>query len=78
MTLSAAENGLGMCIESTLLVHDYLRQGKLVCPFGELAIEATAHHLAIPKSREGLHAVRTVVEWIRGFADFDGEDGAEG
>ena len=71
MTLGAAENGLGMCIESTVLVHDYLREGKLVCPFGELAIEATAHHLAVPKSREGLQGVRTVVEWIRGFADFD-------
>jgi LysR family glycine cleavage system transcriptional activator len=69
MTLSAAENGLGMCIESTVLVHDYLREGRLVCPFGELAIEATAHYLAVPKSREQLGAVRTVLEWIRGFVD---------
>jgi LysR family glycine cleavage system transcriptional activator len=68
MTLSAAENGLGMCIESTVLVHEYLQQGRLVCPFGELAIEATAHYLAVPKSRERLQAVGTVVDWIRGFA----------
>lgn len=73
MTLSAAENGLGMCIESTVLVHEYLRQGRLVCPFGELAVEATAHHLVVPKSRDGLQAVRTVVEWIRGFADFEAQ-----
>jgi LysR family glycine cleavage system transcriptional activator len=73
MTLSAAENGLGMCIESTVLVHEYLQEDRLVCPFGELAIEATAHHLAVPKSREGLQAVKTVAEWIRGFADFDGQ-----
>lgn len=69
MTLSAAENGLGMCIESTVLVHDYLREGRLVCPFGELAIEATAHFLAVPKSREQLGAVRTVLDWIRGFVE---------
>jgi LysR family glycine cleavage system transcriptional activator len=69
MTLSAAENGLGMCIESTVLVHDYLREGRLVCPFGELAIEATAHYLAVPKSREQLGAVRTVLDWIGGFVD---------
>ena len=69
MTLAAAENGLGMCIESTVLVHDYLREGRLVCPFGELAIEATAHYLAVPKSREGLGAVRTVLDWIGGFVD---------
>jgi LysR family glycine cleavage system transcriptional activator len=68
MTLSAAENGLGMCIESTVLVHEYLQQGRLVCPFGELAIEATAHYLAVPKSRERLQAVGTVVDWIRSFA----------
>ncbi|QBE66040.1 LysR substrate-binding domain-containing protein [Pseudoduganella lutea] len=67
MTLSAAENGLGMCIESTVLVQDYLRDGRLVCPFGELAIEARGHYLAVPKSREGLQAVRTVADWIRGF-----------
>ncbi|OON63404.1 hypothetical protein B0920_08475 [Massilia sp. KIM] len=71
MTLSAAENGLGMCIESTVLIHEYLEQGKLVCPFGELAIEATAHYLSVPKSKERLQAVGSVVEWIRGFADFD-------
>ncbi|QOL48445.1 LysR substrate-binding domain-containing protein [Massilia litorea] len=74
MTLSAAENGLGMCIESTVLVHDYLRDGRLVCPFGELAIEATAHYLAVPKSREGLGAVHTVLEWIRGFVDGEKSD----
>jgi LysR family glycine cleavage system transcriptional activator len=71
MTLSAAENGLGMCIESTVLVHDYLREGRLVCPFGELAIEATAHYLAVPRNREGLGAVRLVLDWVRGFVDDD-------
>jgi LysR family glycine cleavage system transcriptional activator len=69
MTLSAAENGLGMCIESTVLVQDYLQQGRLVCPFGELAIEATAHFISVPKGKEGLQAVGTVVDWIRGFVD---------
>lgn len=71
MTLSAAENGLGMCIESTVLIHEYVAQGRLVCPFGELAIEAQAHYLSVPKSKERLQAVSTVVEWIKGFADFD-------
>jgi LysR family glycine cleavage system transcriptional activator len=77
MTLSAAENGLGMCIESTVLVHEYLQQGRLVCPFGELAIEATAHYLAVPKSRERLQAVRTVLDWIGGFVDGGGANAAQ-
>jgi len=67
MTLNAAENGLGMCIESTVLVHERLRDGRLVCPFGELAIGATAHFLAVPRSKERLQAVMTVAAWIRGF-----------
>lgn len=60
-----------MSIESTVLIHEYLEQGRLVCPFGELAIEAQAHYLSVPKSKERLQAVGNVVEWIRGFADFD-------
>lgn len=69
MTLSAAENGLGMCIESSVLVQEYLRQGRLVSPFGECAIEATGHYMAVPKSKESLQAVKTVVDWVRGFME---------
>jgi LysR family glycine cleavage system transcriptional activator len=72
MTLSAAENGLGMCVESSVLVHDYLKEGRLVCPFGELAIEMTAHYIATPRTKEPLQAVQTVIGWIKGFADHDG------
>jgi LysR family glycine cleavage system transcriptional activator len=67
MTLNAAENGLGMCLESTVLVHEYLQKGLLVCPFGDMAIAATAHHLAVPKSKERLQSVHVVVDWIRSF-----------
>jgi LysR family glycine cleavage system transcriptional activator len=67
MTLSAAENGLGMCLESTVLVQEYLQQGKLLCPFGDMAIPIKAHHLAVPKSKERLQTVQVVLEWIRSF-----------
>jgi LysR family glycine cleavage system transcriptional activator len=67
MTLSAAENGLGMCLESTVLIDEHVRSGRLVCPFGDMSIPATAHHLAVPKSKEGLQSVQTVLEWIRGL-----------
>jgi LysR family glycine cleavage system transcriptional activator len=67
MTLSAAENGLGMCLESTVLVQEYLQQGKLLCPFGDMAIPIKAHHLVVPKSKERLQTVQIVLEWIRSF-----------
>lgn len=71
MTLSAAENGLGMCLESTVLVHEYVQQGRLVCPFGDMGIAATAHYLAVPKSKERLQTVQTVQDWIKGFVGKD-------
>ena len=67
MTLTAAENGLGMCLESTVLVREYLQQGRLVCPFGDMAIAARAHHLAVPKSKESLQSVQVVLDWIKSF-----------
>ena len=64
MTLSAAENGLGMCLESTVLVREYLQQGRLVLPFGDRGLPIRAHYLAVPKNKETLQTVQTVLQWI--------------
>ncbi|WP_194725480.1 LysR substrate-binding domain-containing protein [Noviherbaspirillum malthae] len=76
MTLSAAENGLGMCLESTVLIQEYVQQGRLVCPFGDVGIKATAHHIAVPKSKERLQTVQLVLDWIRSFLKADAQGGA--
>jgi LysR family glycine cleavage system transcriptional activator len=69
MTLNAAENGLGMCVESTVLVHEYLQQGRLVLPFGDMGLPVKAHYLAVPKSKETLETVQTVLRWINSWMD---------
>jgi LysR family glycine cleavage system transcriptional activator len=69
MTLNAAENGLGMCVESTVLVQDYLKQGRLILPFGDMALPVNAHYLAVPKSKEGLASVQKVLHWIRSWME---------
>lgn len=69
MTLNAAENGLGMCVESTVLVHDYLKSGRLIMPFGDLGLPAAAHHIAVPKSKEELESVGKVLRWIRSWME---------
>jgi LysR family glycine cleavage system transcriptional activator len=69
MTLNAAENGLGMCLESTVLVHEYVQQGRLILPFGEIGLPIKAHHLAVPKSKESLETVQTVLRWINAWRD---------
>ena len=67
MTLSAAENGLGMCVESTVLVRDYLQQGRLILPFGDMGLPIKAHYLAVPRSKERLESVQTVLAWINSW-----------
>jgi LysR family glycine cleavage system transcriptional activator len=65
MTLNAAGNGLGMCVESTVLVKEYLQQGRLVLPFGDMGLSIMAHYLAVPKCKERLGTVQTVLHWIK-------------
>jgi LysR family glycine cleavage system transcriptional activator len=74
MTLSASETGLGMCLESTVLLQEYLQQGRLICPFGDVSISMTAHFLSVPKSKERLQTVQIVLDWIKGFLGENGQD----
>lgn len=69
MTLNAAENGLGMCVESTVLVQEYLQQGRLVLPFGDMGLPVKAHYLAVPKSKERLETVQSALQWIGSWMD---------
>jgi LysR family glycine cleavage system transcriptional activator len=77
MTLSAAENGLGMCVESTVLIRDYLQQGRLVLPFGDKGLPVRAHYLAVPKNKEYLQTVQTVLQWINSWMRDDQAAGTE-
>jgi LysR family glycine cleavage system transcriptional activator len=78
MTLNAAENGLGMCVESTVLVHEYLQQGRLVLPFGDVGLPIKAHYLAVPKNKERLETVQTVLHWINSWMRRGKSAGSDG
>ncbi|MFL9923290.1 LysR substrate-binding domain-containing protein [Herbaspirillum lusitanum] len=67
MSITAGVDGLGMCLESTLLVHEHLQQGKLVMPFGNLGLPAPAHFMCVPRHKAGLEKVKVVMEWIRSW-----------
>jgi LysR family glycine cleavage system transcriptional activator len=58
-----------MCVESTVLVREYLEQGRLVLPFGDMGLPIKAHYLAVPKSKESLATVQTVLQWISSWMD---------
>lgn len=75
MSLSAASDGLGVCLDSTLLAHDRLRTGQLVMPFGNLGISATPHYLCVPKQKQKQEKVQIVVQWIKSWLPDQPGDG---
>jgi len=68
LLLSAAARGLGLCLDSTLLAHEYLRRKQLVMPFGERGIACCAHWLCVPKSKMQQENVQAVTQWVLSWA----------
>lgn len=63
MALEAAQQGLGVCLESTLLAASYLADGRLQPVFGTShAVPVSAHHVVFPAA--GAERVVPVVNWI--------------
>jgi LysR family glycine cleavage system transcriptional activator len=67
MGLSAAVNGQGVFLDSTLLAYDYLKEGKLVMPFGDKGIAACAHHLCVPKLKIEHEKIQKMLQWIKSW-----------
>jgi LysR family glycine cleavage system transcriptional activator len=65
MMFNAVADGLGMCLDSTLLAHPHLQRGSLVLPFGDAGIDAPGHHLCMPRDRADQAKIQTFVAWIR-------------
>jgi LysR family glycine cleavage system transcriptional activator len=67
MSLSAAINNGGVCLDSTLLAYEYLQKNQLVMPFGNKSIPQCAHHLCVPKAKIDLDKVQLVLSWIKSW-----------
>ncbi|MDR2452512.1 MAG: LysR family transcriptional regulator [Candidatus Accumulibacter sp.] len=67
MSFSAAVNCLGVCLDSTLLAYDYLKERKLVMPFGKKGIAACAHHLCVPKPKIEQAKIQKTLQWIKSW-----------
>ena len=74
LALTAASDGLGLALESTMLAGDLIRRGRLVMPFGPIGMTVVAHRLVCRRSDRGDPLVETFIEWISGAmrADRDG------
>jgi LysR family glycine cleavage system transcriptional activator len=65
MSISAAVDGLGVCLDSTLLAKDELATGRLVRPLGDDGPEIQAHRLACLTEKKDLPKIVTFKTWLR-------------
>ena len=66
MAISAAIDGLGVCLESRMLAQAELDAGRLVLPFGPEGPKINCHSLTYLESRMRLPKMRVFREWILG------------
>lgn len=69
MALSAAVDGLGVCLESLLLAQRELETGRLVAPFGLEGLEVRGYTLNLLKSRVDLPKLHSFQDWL--FAELE-------
>ncbi|OXC73284.1 transcriptional regulator GcvA [Caballeronia sordidicola] len=69
MAISAAVDGLGVCLESLLLAQRELETGRLVAPFGFDGLNVQGYTLNLLKSRAELPKLRSFQDWL--FAELE-------
>lgn len=64
MAISAAVDGIGVCLESLLLVQRELESGRLVAPFGLDGPQVQGYTFNILKSQAELPKIRNFQDWL--------------
>ncbi len=64
MAISAAVDGLGVCLESLLLVQRELESGRLVAPLGLDGLKVQGYTMNLLKSRAELPKIRSFQDWL--------------
>jgi len=70
MSISAAVDGLGVCLESVLLAQRELETGRLVAPLGFDGLKVQGYTFNVLKSSADLPKVRNFHEWL--FSELTG------
>ena len=65
LSIGTAKDGLGVCLESTLLSFPDLESGALVPLFGMQGIAIKGHYLAVPRQKRGLDKILHFRRWLR-------------
>jgi LysR family glycine cleavage system transcriptional activator len=64
MAISAAVDGMGVCLESLLLAQRELDSGKLVAPFGLSGMKIESYSFSLLKSKAELPKIRRFQNWL--------------
>ncbi len=64
MSIAVAVEGLGVCLESTLLAQRDLAVGRLVAPFADRAVSVAGHHVVVHRAKADQQKIRTFIDWI--------------
>lgn len=64
MAISAAVDGMGVCLDSLLLARQELQAGKLVVPFPTHGMKAQGHGFVTLKSTSSLPKIRAFRDWL--------------
>ena len=64
MAISAAVDGLGVCLDSLLLAEQELRTGKLIIPFAGDVMTVQGHGFVTLRSKADLPKIRSFREWL--------------
>ncbi|MER2553771.1 MAG: transcriptional regulator GcvA [Thauera sp.] len=75
MAISAAVDGLGICLESLLLAQRELESGRLVAPLGLEGPKVQGYTLNLLKSRAELPKIRSFQDWL--FGELEGKGSPE-
>ena len=70
MVVDAAAGGLGIALESNMMMWNELRDGRLVCPVpNPPPITAVTQWIVCPHDRLRLSKVRSFIEWLQAERD---------
>jgi LysR family glycine cleavage system transcriptional activator len=65
LAIEAAVNGMGVILESSVLVERQVAAGRLVAPFPDLGRPGLAYWLFAPSQGKAASAVDAVIEWLQ-------------
>ncbi len=77
MAISAAADGLGVCLESILLVQQELENGRLSAPFGAQGPSIRCHSMSVLRAKQNVPKVRAFQVWLFSELSRKGDGPAE-